>query len=367
MILIFTFLLAYSSQFLDPFHLDKEDILIEETSASQDDDEQNFMDLSASKGIKTDKMMLWPRYTNTESYSALGADFLYSFSFDSAYENIPSLIYLSLTAGSNAYLDSKFLFDSFWYSNVNNLTFYFSSNIMQSQFYESGMDEPSYLGSYDAQNFDFNFKYRRNFMNIYFGISYFIKNLNSDVHKDYENHKNAFLSGLSISVDNKKCTNILYKEAKFLYGVSYNSFLKILGSEQNLSSIELDLEKTFLISKNDFLLISFFYKSYLSETVPYLALYTPYELLRPYSTFKYLGKEYMSTEADFRLLFFRNTYLSINGAGFQSRNSLDEFLLDDFMYSYGLGLLFPITKNLYARFDYSTNKEEKNFYFSISN
>lgn len=367
MIFIFCFFLAYSESFLDPYELDNSDLQLEEKEVSYKDELKKEAFDSLDKSIKTDKIFLWPKYLNTNSYSALGADFFYSFNFDSDDKNTPTLAALSFLFGSNDYLDTKFLFDSFWYSDLNNLTLIFSSNTMTRSYYETGMLEPANIGSYNTQSFDFSLRYRRKFNTLNFGIAYILKSINSDTGTEYENLKNVFLSGFSIGVDNKKCTNLLYKEAKFSYSFYYNSFFKFIGSKYNLNSLELDLEKTFLVSTNNFLIVSYFYKTYLSDEVPYLAMYSPYGLLRPYSSIKYLGKEYMSFDADLRVLFFKNTYLSLNGAGFQTRNNIKEFLLDDFMYSYGLGLLFPVSKNIFARIDFSKNKDENGFYISLSN
>lgn len=368
MIFIFCFFLAYSSSFLDPYELDRSDLETEETTkTATKSDIRSEAFSNSDKSIKTDKILLWPKYQNTNAYSALGADFLYSFNFDSEDKNTPSLIALSLALGSNDYLDTKFLFDSFWYNDLNNLIFNFSSNTMERSFYEAGMLEPLYIGTYKTQTFDFFIKYRRKISGHYFGISYLIKSINLDAGSEVLTFNNIFLSGLSLGVDNKKSTNMLYKEANFSYGIYYNSFFKMLGGKYNLNSVELDLEKTFLISTNNFLKFSYLYKSYLSETIPDLALFSPYGVLRPYSSFKYSGKEYMSIDADLRVLFFRNTYLSLNGAGFQTRADIKEFLLDDFMYSYGLGLLFPVSKNLFARIDFSKNKDENGYYLSLSN
>ena len=372
--IFFSFLLAYSN-FLDPYQLDKGDLDFKDDGKTINDDHNKTQEFdksdkkSSPAKIQTEDIFAWPKYFKNDLNYGIGASLFYSFKFVAEKnKSIPSLLHASLMFGSNDYFNSSLLIDTFWSENKNNLSLSFNSVMLYHSYYTSGFDNPSLIGNYNAFDYDFLLNYRRYFKKLYFGVSYFLKstNLESDDNAEIADKK-IFLSAIKIGVDNIPCTNILYKTGNFLYGVYYYSYNKFLGSDKNLNSLEFNLEKIFHVTSINKLIVGYDYNLYLDSSVPYLALFSPYGLLKPYSKYKYLDKQYMSIQFDLRILLSKNTYLSLNGAGFQSRSSIREFLLDDFMYSYGFALIFPLSQYLNTRFDYSINKDEKNFYIGLSN
>lgn len=377
--IFFCILLTYSN-FLDPYELDKEDL------ANEKDDKNPSVqapttgsiqtplasERTASK-IKTEDLLFWPEYFYNNINYGIGGSIFYSYSYISEKNNsIPSLIAASIIVGSNDYFNSNLIFDTFWNENKNNFIINFDTLMLYSSYYNIGFNDPSFVNNYDMLDFNLELNYRRKYKNLYFGISYLLKSKSLELDavstsSSLIDKPNLFLLGFKLGVDNIPCKNIIYKTGYFLYGLYYSSYNTFMGSDKNLNSIEFNIEKTFLLSSLNKFIVKYDFNTYLEDKVTYLALFSPNNLLRPYSKYKYLDKEYMAIDFDLRILLAKNTFLSINAAAFQTRDDISKFLLNDFMYSYGFGLLFPFSKNLNARIDYSINKDEKNIYIGLSN
>jgi len=367
MILFFIYLKLFSSSpFLDPYIIDPKDLVFDENYFMSENNESDASDGFLSQ-IKTEDILFVPLFYKSSLYYAIGANVIYSYTYKNS-QALPSSVSLQTALGSNDYLNAKLLFDTLWYENKNNFILGFDISKYYNNYYSRGFSDPSFIGYYSKNDLDFLISYRRNIYFLYLSMSYLFNRQNLDLlNTDLNIDKSTMvLSGLSIGLDNKISTNIINKKNDFYYGFYFYYYLKALNSYDNIKAIKFDLEHNYFISKFNKLNFYFEYKAYLKKDIPYLALYTPVNKLRPYSYNKYIDSQFMFVSLDLLLLLASQTYISVNGGAYQSKASFNDFILNDNIYSYGLGLVFPVSRTLSSRIDYSISKDEKNIFLSLS-
>lgn len=355
-----------SSAFLDPYIIDPKDLMFDE-----DNFETKTNNLDSSDGffskIVTDNILFIPQFYTNSLYYAIGANLIYSYFYKEG-RSLPSSISIGASLGSNDYLKSNIIFDTSWYENKNNFILSFDVSKYYNNYYSRGLNEPTYIDKYYKNELDFFISYRRNIYFLYLSLAYLLNNQKLDADESVANidANSITMSALSIGIDNKTSLSLINKKASFYYGFYFYYYLKALGSYDNISAVKLDLEHNYFISRLNKLNIYFEYKAYLEKDIPYLGLYSPVSKIKPYSYNKYLDSQYMLLSLDLLILLASQTYISVNGGAYQSKDSINNFILNDNIYSYGLGLVFPISKNLSSRLDYSIGGDEKNIFFTIT-
>jgi len=365
-VLLFFLNLFSNSPFLDPYTIDLDDILIDDSNFYSENVNKEHNESLFSK-IKTENIFFIPQFFKNSSHYAIGADLIYAYTYLDANSPLSSLS-LSLMLGSKDYFKTGILFDTYWHSDKNNLILSFDTIKYNKYYYSRGFSDSFFIANYNLLDLEAEITYRRKFYFLYLSFAYLYnsKNLNTkDLAMEIDTQSIA-LSGLSIGIDNKNSLSIINKRGSFLYGLYLSSYLKALSSYDNINAIKFDLEKNYFFSNKNKLNVYFEYNAYLKKELSYLTLFSPQGRLKPYSYNKYLDSQYTLLSLDLLVLLSGATYISINGGAYQTKSSFNDFVLNDNIYSYGLGLVFPLNKYLNSRLDYSISPDEKNIFISIS-
>jgi outer membrane protein assembly factor BamA len=227
------------------------------------------------------------------------------------------------------------------------------------------------IEDYSLQKFGFNFTFQRNFLShLYIGPMFQFERLElGDLEEGtvFQNgaitgSEGGTVSGLGVLATWDSRDDNIYPRSGGYYQFSTSHYGPYFGSDYTFSSFSLDVCQFVPVFSNHVLAFRGVFGAMTGDP-PFQALHSISDTLRGYSKGRFLDRNVVTLQAEYRLpLFWRVGLAAFAGVG-QVADSPGNFTLDGFKPAYGAGLRFNLLKEqqMNVRIDYARGLDDSTF------